>query len=243
MQSKEQRMSYESFIENEVFIKHYIYCDINIIKDLSIGTIVSKIDKTDYYQLLDFLSTSKYKNRISDDLNIAVTDKKVSDTDILATSPLTNYYNFLLNLITNIKNNKSNSNNNLPTELVINFFPLDIDIKLRTIITNYLQEKLGIKVTSIINPINITILDKYDCLLIYNFNNISKLIDDEFTEDELYYSKILRRYENVTIFTPKLIHVELDKSDDEITKDFEFCENYMKLLFDFHYMEASIPYR
>lgn len=241
MQSSKEYADYTQIIKNDTYVKNKIYIDIGMIKDLSIGALVSKIEENEYNKLISIIKTKEYENRINNNFSLKTIEKDISDNELFTNSPIINYYNFIFELIQVIKSNKQMIEGNRDIDVTINFYPLNIDVKIRDAITNYIGKQLGVSINSIVNKIDINYLFRYDCLFIYNFDELSKLIDDIFTEDEIYNFNLLTKYTDIDIFTPRLIHTEITKSVEKIIKDFDFCSLYMNLIFNFHFLPPSIP--
>jgi hypothetical protein len=244
-------------LKSSEFLKSSFYMDMRCFKDLYLGILMRHIVTQEMYdKFYEFVTSDSYKNRIidnkevwfdkeafgifHDEINEILKQKELHDK-IFLSSPNTKTISFIKNCITtSLECHTIFSENNSKLELSFNTYPLKLSKKYKIILKALLDKNLQIESTVIYNtPSELASkINKYDCLFIYDFEEILKLnaFEDVKSENEAI------QLSKLHIFTYRLIHdreLLFSKTRDEIDKDFVFCEQYMNIFFDFIFMNPS----
>jgi len=255
MQNPEEYKFHSEQMKEEEFLKSSFYLDMRYFKDLYLGVLMRNITKEkDYNRLYEFLLSDNYKNRLIDNVDIwfkenlfdvhheellATLNNEKSCIDILLLSPNTNilvtvksFVNRALECHTIFNDSKFN------LKITFNTYPLRLTNYYNIILKSFIEKILEIKCNVIYNSPKMLIknLYNYDCLFMYDINEILKLNPFDDIDNE---EKILR-LSKLYFFTPKLIHdknILKTKTKKEIDKDFEFCEQFLNIFFNFFFLD------
>lgn len=261
MQKSETYNVNQDCIRESMFLKKSFYLDICLFKDLYIGYILSNIENLKTYdKFYTFLNSDNYKYRLIDnkdfwdkgnlislshnDLIQKLNDKEFHDK-LFEISPNTDIINLLKNLILkSLEDHNILNNEDEIIHLTVNIYPLKLSNVYIDILKNQLEKILLVK-CQIINKsykrlVNEN-LTKYDCWLIYDFNQI---LDQNPLGEKEDLSNITA-LQDIMFLTPRLTHDETllnTKTREEIEKDFTFCEQYLNIFFEFSFIDPPKLY-
>lgn len=237
-----------------------IYVEWSYLQDIYLGSLVNLCKSQDDYTYI-LNQISKYNDRILRGHASYFPKLKYTDSDletymntkdinllVLGTSPMTNIFQNLKDLIDRILLRNSKLDHKEPLKLIINTYPLILTQEVRGLLT-YMVNQVFIGtdiylVSCPINKLDVGMLIECDILLIDRMDIFFSNADSDVFK--YFFSEPISKFVNSAIITPKVIdnkeiqNTLSDKSEEEIEEIFKTTIAVCGLMTDFIYINPII---